>query len=83
MKGKPTLAINVQLIDFKNSIPATSCQNEDGSYSVFLNSRLTKERQTDAYFHELDHIMRLDFEKKHEDVDYIEKYAHQLNRLSG
>ena len=79
----PPMAINLQIMDFKNSIPATSCQNDDGSYSIFINTRLTKERQTDAYLHELSHIMRLDFEKKHEDVDIVENYAHRLDRLLG
>lgn len=79
----PPMAINLQFMDFKNSIPATSCLNDDGSYSIFINTRLTRERQTDAYLHELSHIMRLDFEKKHYDIDVVEKYAHQLTQLIG
>lgn len=71
--------INLQIIDFKNSVPATSCLNDDGSYTIFLNSRLNNEAQTDAYLHELGHIIRLDFENSHNDVNIIESYAHRFD----
>ena len=31
--------IFVHYLDFKNSVPAASTLNKDGSYSIFINSR--------------------------------------------
>ncbi len=70
--------IFVHYIDFKNSIPATSTLNEDGSYSIFLNSRLTVEKQADGYIHELKHILQLDFENRDRNIDVLECYAHKV-----
>lgn len=53
--------INVQILDFGNSIPATVTINDDGSFSIFLNARLSYERRMQAYLHELRHIQRGDF----------------------
>lgn len=35
--------------------------NDDGTFSVYLNSRLSRERQKEALEHELDHIRNNDF----------------------
>ena len=70
--------IFVHYIDFKNSIPATSTANEDGTYSIFINSRLSHNQQADAYIHELKHILQLDFESRDRNIDTIEYYAHKL-----
>lgn len=53
--------INVQIIDFGNSIPATVTINDDGSFSIFLNARLSYERRLEAYLHEIRHIQNQDF----------------------
>lgn len=53
--------INVQIIDFGNSIPATVTINDDGSFSIFLNARLSYERRLEAYWHEIRHIQNHDF----------------------
>ena len=45
--------------------------NEDSSFTIFINSRLTYEQQMKAYQHALLHIMEHDFEK--ESADDIEK----------
>lgn len=62
------------------SVRATSTHNEDGSYSIFLNSRLCWEQQVTEYMHELQHILSDDFNRKHEDIDVsrLEYYAHRL-----
>lgn len=68
--------INIQLIDFKNSkTRETVVINEDGSYTIFLNARLTREQQLNAYQHALNHINRSDFERT-SSADTIETYAH-------
>lgn len=60
------------------SVKATCTHNEDGSYSIFLNSRLCWEQQVTEYMHELQHILADDFTRKHEDVNRLEYYAHRL-----
>lgn len=66
----------VHLVDFPSTKVAEAVtQNEDGSYSIFLNSRMTHERCVDAYFHALGHITENDFEKN--DVQEIESCAHE------
>lgn len=70
--------IFVHVIDFPNTkVAETVTQNEDGSYSIFLNARLSKQKQNDAYIHALKHILRLDFEHR-ASADTIEAYAHKL-----
>lgn len=71
--------IFVHYIDFKNSIPATSTINADGSYSIFINSRLVREQQINGYIHELKHILQLDFENKERCIDILEYYAHKVS----
>lgn len=53
--------INTFIIDFENSIPATVTINEDGSFSIFLNARLSYEQRMQAYLHEMRHIQKNDF----------------------
>ena len=68
--------INIQLIDFKNSkAKETVVYNEDGSYTIFINSRISKEQQLNAYQHALNHINRSDFEHT-TSADTTEAYAH-------
>lgn len=68
--------IFVYYIDFKNSIPATSTINEDGTYTIFINSRVATNQQADGYIHELNHILQLDFEKRTNNVNILEYYSH-------
>ena len=53
--------INVQILDFGNSIPAAVTINDDGGFSIFLNARLSYERRLEAYLHEMRHIQNQDF----------------------
>jgi hypothetical protein len=72
--------INVQMMDLKSSkIKETVTENDDGSYTIFLNSRFTQEQLKDAYIHAIGHITRDDF-NKHNSADAIEFYAHGLNK---
>lgn len=50
-------------------------QNEDGSYSVFLDPALSYEMQHEKYDHALRHIRSHDFEK--ENVQEVEAQAHK------
>lgn len=49
-------------------------ENEDGSYTIFINERLCEEKRLKSFRHALNHITNFDFEK--EDVQEIEKHAH-------
>lgn len=51
-------------------------KNKDDSYTIFLNARLSCERQLSAYWHAINHIKNGDFEKTN--ADTIEKNAHNL-----
>ncbi len=69
--------INVQMMDLKTTkVKETVTCNEDGSYTIFLNTRFTQEQLNDAYIHALNHIIRADFDKHTSSVDTIEAYAH-------
>lgn len=56
-----TEAIGVYFMDMDTAIDEQVIFNEDGSYSIFINSRLNWERQMIAYQHALIHIMNDDF----------------------
>lgn len=68
--------IYIHLIDFPD-VKTTEAitKNEDCSYSVFLNSKLSNAMIRDAYEHAIRHIRNGDFEK--DDVQEIETEAHE------
>lgn len=69
--------IFVYVIDLKSTkVSETVTRNEDGSYSIFLNARMSQEKQCDAYIHALGHILRMDFESE-SSVDVLENIAHR------
>lgn len=76
-KGGFTLDdINVQLLNMDTKIPEQLVKNDDDSYTVFLNARLSQESRVKSYYHALKHIERNDFDK--EDVQEIESEAHDI-----
>lgn len=64
------------LVDMPGRIGATAIPNEDGTYTIYVNSRLTVEKQRKAYLHEIRHIKNDDFYKDI-CVDEIELIAHK------
>lgn len=68
-----TIDYQIVLLDIPTNEAVTV--NEDGSYTIFINARLTKEQQTRSYFHAMKHILGEDFEKMN--VQKIEKEAHR------
>lgn len=71
-----TKEIFVHVIDLKNTkVAETVSHNEDGSYSIFLNARMSQQKRCDAYIHALKHILQDDFEK-HISANELEAYAH-------
>ena len=63
--------VNVQILDFGNSVPATVTTNEDGSFRIYINARLSYERRLEVYQHEMRHICCNDFSTD-KTVDKIE-----------
>lgn len=68
--------INVQLLNMDTKIPEHLVKNDDESYTIFLNAKLTHENQLKSYYHALKHIERNDYNM--ENVQEIEKNAHNL-----
>ena len=67
--------INTVIMDFPTCrIHEFVTPNADGSFTIFLNARLSDEEQRSAYKHAIDHIENNDFEKY--DVQSIEAEAH-------
>jgi len=51
-------------------------QNEDGTYSIFIDPQLSPEARQEKYEHALEHIKKLDFERQ--SVQEIEAHAHHI-----
>lgn len=67
--------INVQLLNMDTKIPEQLVKNNDDSYTIFLNARLSRDSQLESYYHALKHIKENDFEK--DNVQEIETKAHE------
>ena len=65
----------VHLLDMPASIQETVTPNPDGTYSIFINSRLSHDARLSALEHAMKHIGREDFHK--EDVQEIEHHVHK------
>lgn len=50
-------------------------ENEDGSYTIFVNNNLCESKRLSAINHALSHIKNFDFEKS--DVQEIELVSHK------
>lgn len=66
--------VNVILLEHANGVPGSVWQNEDGSYTIFIDASLAPEKQKEVLLHEIYHILNWDFEKF--DVREIETEAH-------
>ena len=68
------MQINVQIINMDVQVAEHVVLNSDDSATVFLNARLTQERQHEAYLHAMEHLRENDFEKY--SADEVELAAH-------
>lgn len=66
--------VNCNIINFPNSGNEMVIQNEDGSYTILINSKLSDKGRMKAYQHALKHIQKDDFGKYN--VQEIEYDAH-------
>ena len=69
--------VNTFLVNFPSPGKEMVVQNEDGSYTVLINAKLSQDGRIKAYEHALNHINNGDFDKT--DVQNIEFQAHGLN----
>ncbi len=70
--------VNIVLLDFKDTKQREMItENEDGCYSVFINSRFTRDKQLEAYKHAMKHVYGNDFQDS--DVQTIESIAHETD----
>ena len=65
----------VNLIELPGTIRSFVVANADWTYTIMLNSRLSREQNIISYKHELEHIQNGDYDKKCS-VDLIEITAH-------
>lgn len=56
-------------------------QNEDGTYTILINAKLSQDGQLKAYQHALNHINNEDFEKS--DIQRIEFQAHEIKTFEN
>lgn len=68
--------VNTFLVNFPTPGNEMVVQNEDGSYTILINAKLSQDSQLKAYQHALDHINNGDFEES--DTQSIELQAHGL-----
>ena len=68
--------INVQILNMDTKIPEQLIKNDDNSYTISLNARLSQESRIKSYYHAMKHILGNDFEKI--DIDKIETAAHNI-----
>lgn len=64
----------VHIIDLSGKVSEAVTENEDGTYTIFIDARLAPEAQRARYEHAMRHIQSNDFEKA--DVQIIEAAAH-------
>ncbi len=70
-----TIDYHIQLIQFPNKkVKESVVENSDGSYTIFIDSALTREMQQESFEHAMKHIVGDDFTK--DDINKIEFDAH-------
>lgn len=55
--------VHIYYIDMPCSVTSNIVENNDGSYTIYINSRLSYERQLEGYLHELRHLDNNHFEE--------------------
>lgn len=66
---------HIHFIQFPtNKVKESVVENEDGSYTIFIEASLNHEMQLEAFKHAMIHILGDDFTK--DDINKIELQAH-------
>lgn len=66
----------VRLINLPSKSKEAVTENEDGTYTIFIDAALSRIEQQKSFIHAMKHILNDDFSK--EDVQAIESIAHNL-----
>ena len=57
------MSISYQIILMDMTVNEVVTENEDGSYTIFINSRLNHEKRLKSYLHAMNHIKGMTFKK--------------------
>ena len=69
--------VYIKVIDMDTCIKEQVTQNQDGSYTIFLNARHSFESHMKSYIHAMEHIVNKDFDSE-ASADQIEKIRHAV-----
>ena len=70
-----TIDYQIRLIQFPSTkVKESVVENEDGSYTIFIEASLSKDKQQEAFKHAMKHILGDDFSK--DNVNQVEIAAH-------
>lgn len=72
------------VVNVNNDMPLCMAEmitpNSDGTYTIFINGKLSHEMQTKAFWHAIGHIEHNDFERiESYGIQVIESEAHERN----
>lgn len=70
------MTVTTRLCDMPTGIKGFVRHNNDDSYTIVINSRLSYDIQRECYKHEMAHLQQGDFDHQELDVDDIEVEAH-------
>jgi Zn-dependent peptidase ImmA (M78 family) len=74
-----TQGITTELVNLPTSVKGFSKANNDMTYTIIINARLSEEQQRNTYKHELEHIKKDDF-RSLDNADNIEHERHLIER---
>ena len=63
----------VRIVDLPPQVGGMVTPNNDGTYSLYLNSKKSHDQNIESYFHEVDHIENDDFYREDpiEDIEHV------------
>ena len=62
----------VRYIDLPYTVKGVTVMDESGFYNIYINSRLSWEEQRKDFDHELEHILRDDFDNTEASLEDVE-----------
>lgn len=71
--------VNVVVLDFPRPGKEMVFENEDGSFTIMINAKLSNDSQLKAYHHAMKHISNDDFQK--DNIQTIEAIAHSTTTI--
>lgn len=72
--------INILIAKLERGVDALTRVNEDGSYTILVNSNLSEYKAKKAILHEIFHIKNDDF-SEHQHASLLERMLHESNYL--